>query len=116
MLTLTGIRAVPSQNFNTEIEQGTIFFNLYFRKTIEMWVTDLTFNDFSLNSIRLCNHYNLLDHYTNLIPFGLMVSVNGNKGYEPSLIDDFTSNRVTLNVLDQEEVLQIETVMGGLVE
>lgn len=114
MLTLNGIRAVPSQKFNTTISQGLISFQLYFRPTIKMWMIDITFNGFIVNSIRVCNSPNLLGQFTNLLPFGLMTSVGENIGYEPSLIDDFSSKRVTLNILDQSEISQIEEVYQEL--
>lgn len=116
MLTLNGIRAVPSQTFNTQIDQGIIYFQLDYRKAIEMWMLKVTFNDFVMDSIRVCNNFNLLDHYTNLIPFGIMIGVGKNFGYEPSLIDDFSSGRVTLNVLDQDELIQIDEVFRSLSE
>ena len=113
MLTLNGIRAVPSQTFNTNIDQGLIRFKLEFKPAIKMWFIDIEFIDFFVNSIRVCNSPNLLEQYTNLIPFGLSVSIS-QIGYEPSSIDDFTSERVTLNVLDQNEVEQIEQVYKDL--
>ena len=108
MLTLNGIRAIPSQTFSTVIEEGLITFNLYYKPTIEMWMIDVIFKTFSVYSIRVCNSLNLLSQFSELIPFGLMVSVGDNIGYEPSLIDDFSSERITLNILDKSEVEMIE--------
>lgn len=111
MLTLNGIRAVPNQTFRTVIEQGLIQFQLYFRPAIQMWMIDISFKGvFVVKGIRVCNYPNLLEQFTEIIPFGLMCSVGAEVGYEPSLIDDFSTQRVTLNVLNQEEIQQIEDI------
>lgn len=114
MLTLSGIRAVPNQIFRTAIEQGTIIFELYYRPAIQMWMLDLTFEDFIVKGLRVCNSPDLLTQFSNLMPFGLMCSVVSVSGYEPSLIDDFSSGRVTLNILDNDEKEQIEDVYKDL--
>ena len=116
MLTLTGIRAIPSQKFSTVIADGLITFYLYYKPTIKMWMLDMIFNTFSIYSIRVCNSLNLLSQFTELLPFGLMISVGNNFGYEPSLIDDFSSERITLNILDKTEMDQIENGYAELKE
>ena len=111
MLTLEGIQAVPIQNFRTPITQGTIIFKLYYRPNVRMWFIDITLGTFIVNGMRLSNQPNMLNQYSNTIPFGLYVQLlDADPGYEPILIDDFSSGRLALNVLDQDELYQIEAV------
>lgn len=114
MITLNGIKAVPSQTFNVTIPEGLVICNLYFRSAIGMWMLDVFFDEFEVYSIRVCNSPNLLNQFSEIIPFGIMVSVGDNLGYEPSLINDFSSERVILNVLDTTEMQQIEDTYSEL--
>jgi hypothetical protein len=115
MLTLEGIQAVPTQTFRTPIDQGIIISKLYYKPAIQMWFIDVTFNEFIVNGLKISVQANILNQYKNNIPFGINVQLlDADKGYEPVLIDDFSSGRVTLNILDQTELEQIDSVYEEL--
>lgn len=111
MNTLFGLRALASQTFNFSIPEGTIEFKLDFKPAIQMFMLDVIFKGLTINGIRVCNSLNLLEQYTELIPFGVQISTSPLVGYEPSLIDDFSSERVRMNILDQEDIDLIEEVL-----
>ena len=102
MLTIDGIRAIPSQTFRVPIDQGVIKIQLDHKPAIQMWFINISFgDDFEVNGIRLQNNYNILHQWTKLIPFGIYIQIPS--GIEPTLIDDFSSKRVIFNITDQDE-------------
>lgn len=73
----------------------------------ESWLFSISYGDsFTLNNNRLVYSPNILRQYKNIIPFGL--SVNTIDKSDPYFLSDFTSSRVELYVLTEEEVEQIE--------
>lgn len=106
MLTLTGINAVPYQIFRTPIDEGLIKFTLRYMPSVKMWYIDIEFNSFIAKSIRVCNSWNILDQYSDLIPFGLLVITID--GTEPLYINDFSTGRVEINLLSKAETDAVE--------
>lgn len=87
----------------------SVDFKLYFAPTQLSWYFDFTYNDIVSNGNKLSLGYNLLRAFKGLIPFGLLVEGDGN--IEPFAIDDFSTGRVKVYILNQEEVDQIESVV-----
>lgn len=87
---------------------------LVYQPATQRWTISVSRNDFSVNNINLCNHPNLLRDFREVIPFGLAcVSTDGG---DPVLIEDFVSGRITLYVLTQADVAEVETnIFGALV-
>ncbi len=73
------------------------------------WFYSFIYGDFTSNNRRLVNSPNMIRQFRNILPFGLACLVTD--GYEPVYIDDFTSGRVTLFVLNEEDVLETETLI-----
>lgn len=98
------------QQFNLIGDAGqNISFLLYWVPTQEAWFCDIEYNTFIVNGVQLTVSPNLLRNYRNLINFGIgMASVDG---YESLSIEDFITGRLTLYLLSQEEVQQIETLL-----
>lgn len=86
------------------LEDGTSFtFTLYFRPLQYGWFIDeLTYQDFVLYGLRVCNTPNLLHQYRNQIPFGLACFSSEKR--EPMLQPDFSSGASNLYVLSADEV------------
>ncbi len=106
MITINGLSATPLQSFNVPLDDGTIvYFTLRYNPAVQMWFANIEHEDFTLNGLRLCNNFNLLHQYKNIIPFGLFVEIVGES--EPLLINDFQSERVRLNILTAAEVEQL---------
>lgn len=106
MITINGLTATPYQTFRLKIPEGTIKFTAKYKAATQFWHLDVEFKDFILRGQRLVASLNMLCHYNNIIPFGLAVKVGD--GTEPFLVNDLSTARVELNVLDQAEMDSIE--------
>jgi hypothetical protein len=108
MTQILGLKASPLQTFtaNDPNGGGVISFTLYFRPRVQSWFMDISFKTFSMNGYRLCRSPNALWSYSNIIPFGLVVSTTDI--LDPFLINDFTSGRVILALLTSDEVAEVD--------
>lgn len=75
------------------------------------FITELTYNDFTVRGLRVVVSPNLLYQFKNELPFGLACYSVGNR--EPSLISDFASGAATLYTLDSDEVKQLARLISG---
>ena len=80
--------------------------SLRFCDVTSCWVYSIAKGDFVVQNARFCVSPNILRQYSNVINFGLMV-------YATDLIDpylqiDFTSGRIAVYVLNEQEVKDIE--------
>lgn len=100
---INNISAYPNQNINFVLADGTNFqMSLYYVPMQYGWfITNLTYNDFVLNSIRITNNTNMLYQWQNILPFGLGCFSPSQR--EPSQLQDFSSGASNLYVLSQEE-------------
>lgn len=91
---------------NLEDNQGSVEFFLYYAPTQYSWYYDFTYNDYTSNGNKVVLNVNALRHLKKIIPFGLMFQAEGN--IEPFKIDDFSTQRVQLYVLNSDDVNTIE--------
>lgn len=105
---LDGFTASPVQRFRTPVENGLAEMVLTYRPAVQMWFLDVTLRDVTIKNIRVCHSLNLLAQYADVIDFGLYVYPVDT--VEPGLIDDFSSGRIVLNILEKFEV---DLVEGG---
>lgn len=112
MITLGGLTATPFQTFRNKIPEGTIKFTAKYKSATQFWHLDIEFKDFILRGQRLVASLNMLDHYRNIIPFGLAVKVSD--GADPFLVNDLSSGRVELNILDSDELESLDEFYRGL--
>lgn len=108
MNTLTGLTSTPSQTFQVPIAEDVANITLNYRPSIQMWFIDITYQGIDIKGIRICHNLNLLAQYSAILKFGLYVEMDGS--VEPSLIDDFSTGRVKLNILDESE---LDTIKSG---
>ncbi len=102
MKTITSLKATARQYFKTPLATGQyVETTLRFLPAISQWVADVTYEDFELTGMRVCNSPNILTQYSEIIPFG--ISINVADGGEPFMIDDFSSGRATFSILSAEE-------------
>jgi hypothetical protein len=106
MLQIGGLLAVSFQKWRTPITDGIIEFKLTYRPAIQMWFIDITFGTFILKGMRVCESLNLLHQYKKILPFGLFVEIPD--GIEPFLINDFSTERIIINILDSTEKEEID--------
>lgn len=104
MFPVLGISEYPYQTRKLTLPDGKrITLTQQFRPMQYGWfITELTYENFTLNGLRICVSPNLLHQYRNQIPFGLACFSKGNR--EPTLAEDFQSGNVQLYILDEAEV------------
>ena len=114
MTQITGLTSSPSQGFNIPCPETrkTIYFSLYFSPRCQCWYFDVTYEGFTARGLKLVRGFNILSRHINTLPFGLAVAVSDN--FEPFLINDMTSGRVSLYLLTQQESLDVhELIIEG---
>lgn len=98
----------PSQTFTYNVDGGdTITFKLYYYPTVKSWFFDFSYEDYTCNGERIVLTWNALRHLKNIIPFG--VAFLGESKAEPYAIDDFSSGRISMYILSEDEVAEIES-------
>lgn len=95
------------------LPNGNIFtLTLYFVPMQAGWfINNLTYGEFVINGMRICNNPNMLYQWQNIIPFGLACFSTDNR--EPSLQQDFFSEASKLYILTQEECQQYQDYING---
>lgn len=107
MIKLTDLNDNAKQKFFLPLDlQEKVQFRLYFMPTQSAWFFDFNYKDREFNGNKLVLGANILRMYKNIIPFGLMVSADFH--IEPFKLDDFSSGRVKLYVLEKEDVSFVE--------
>lgn len=114
MLLVQQITSDALQQQNLVLDNGsTVLLQLYFRPMQYGWfINQLTWNNFTIYGMRICNSPNLLLQYSNQIPFGLACYSTNN--LEPQLAQSFSSGNSNLYILSQAEVQQyLEFLASG---
>jgi len=109
MQLLTELTDDYKQKYSITNEDNVTFdFLLEYSAIQEMWLFSISYDDnFTLNNHRLVYSPNILRQYKNIIPFGL--SVNSIDKSDPYFLNDFTTSRIEVYVLTEEEVKKIES-------
>ncbi len=88
--------------------------SLYFVPMQLGWfITNLTYGEFVLEGLRVCNSPNMLYQFRNQLPFG--IACLSSSGREPTLQQDFLSGATKLYVLDETEVEAYAEYLSGQV-
>jgi len=107
MKLLNKITSAARQKFRIIGENGErIDFFLTFMPTQSAWMFNVSWDDFSLNGAVLTLSPNCLRGFKNNIPFGL--ACVSDDSIEPSFVDDFSTGRVRLFLLNAEDVQTVE--------
>lgn len=107
MLFLNKITAEAQQKFFLTGNVGQrIIMKLRYMPTQMLWLMDIEYGDFKTNGIAVTSSPNMLRNYKDLIPFGL-ACVTGD-GLDPYYIDDFSSGRSAMYLLNAADVIEVE--------
>lgn len=111
MIKITGITSSPTQTFNIPdpITRKILYFTLYFSARCQCWYFDLVYDTFTAKGLKLVRGMNILSRHINVLPFGLTVAVSDN--FEPFLINDMVSGRVSLFLLTHAECLDVQDMI-----
>lgn len=108
MLQLTNLTSDPRQQFTIIGENGEIIPTyLFYCPTQIGWFMNISYGNFVANGLRLVATPNMLFQWKNIIPFGLMCV--SNDGYDPFYLDDFTTGRIKIYLLNSTDVPIFET-------
>lgn len=100
------------QKFEIPLDNGDIVdFSLYFYPTQYSWFFDFSYKNYTSNGNRVVLTPNALRHLKNIIPFGIAFLADG--FVEPFQLTDFSTGRVGMYVLNQDDVLEIESNIYG---
>ena len=110
MKQITSLIDSAKQNLTIVLDSGTnVPFDIRYIASQQGWFYSFTFGEFSATNRRLVVSPNCLRAFRNIIPFGLAcLSVDG---YEPIYQDDFSSGRISLFVLNEEDVAETEILI-----
>jgi hypothetical protein len=113
MKLLTELSNDYKQKHNIILENGESFdLTLEFIEQQEGWFYSIKYGDnFEVKGQRLVIGMNIIRKWKNLLPFGLGVMTEDLS--EPSFVDDFTSGRVDVNILNESDVEEIEEEVYG---
>lgn len=103
------------QKQNLILPDGSILsLTIYFIPMQYGWfITELIYEGFVLNGVRITNSPNILHQFKNQIPFGL--ACFSKSGREPSQKEDFSSGASKLYILTEEEVRYYSEQLSGQV-
>lgn len=108
MKQITEITSEARQLLTITTEAQDIFtLELNYSDLQQSWFYNLTFGDIIINGRKIITSPNILRTFKNVLPFG--ITVTSTDAGEPIFIDDFTSNRIALYVLEESEVTENET-------
>jgi hypothetical protein len=115
MKQLTIISDDPSQNFSFSLDDGSVVqasWNYVPGNPYGYWNYSLSYAvaNWAVNNQQIVNSPNLLRKYRNVIPFGL--SITTIDGYEIINQSDFVSGRASVFVLNPDDILAVETLIG----
>lgn len=107
MKQITTLTDEPKQRHQLVLDTNdTVDFRLYYSSRIQCWYFDFTYKELSVNCLKVVLSPNTLRNFRKLIPFGIGFDSQGL--VEPFQLDDFSSGRVQMYVLNSEDVETIE--------
>lgn len=110
ILTTLTENAYQSLSFVTE-EGEEVNLTFRFFPSQETWFVDIDSDSLTVHGIALQAFMNLLDPYHNMISWGLYVW--SKDGFDPWRVDDFTSGRIKVAVIEDFEYKVIEEFLDS---
>lgn len=107
MQKITNITNEPRQRMQLVLDNNeTVDFRLYYSSRQQAWYFDFTYKELIVNCSKVVLSPNTLRNFYRIIPFGIAFIAQGD--VEPFQLNDFSSSRVNMFVLNAEEVRLIE--------
>ena len=102
--------AYQSVTFDTK-EGERVKLTFRFIPSQETWFFDVESDSLTVYGLTLATFINLLDSYKNIISWGMYVW--SKDGFDPYKIDDFSTGRIRVAVLEDLENAVIEEFLNG---
>lgn len=110
MQIITSITNQPKQRMVLRLDNNeSVTMRLYYYQSQNSWYFDIDYNGRQNNGNKVVLTFNALRHLKRLIPFGIGFISDLNA--DPFTLDAFTSGKVLMVVLNQEDVQTIEEVI-----
>lgn len=107
MQQITTLTNEPNQRHQLVLDNNeTVDFRLYYSSRMQAWYYDFTYKDLTVNCSKVTLSPNALRNFRRIITWGLAFIANGD--VEPFQIDDFSSGRVKMYVLNSEDIQTVE--------
>lgn len=104
---ITTLTDYPNQRHTLVLDNGeSADFHLYFSEREMSWYYDITYKETTINGSKVVLTPNSLRQFKNIMPFGIMFWTDGY--VEPFKVDDFSTGRIKMGILSEEEVQQVE--------
>lgn len=105
MLQIENITEEVWQKHTIILENGELFtFELYFAsQQIAWYFKNITYQNFVLNSIKVVNSINLLNQFSQILPFGIACLSISDR--DPNQVEDFTSGYSSLYLLTEADLV-----------
>jgi hypothetical protein len=104
----TSLTQYPNQIHTIPLANNeTALIRLYYNARMQCWYFDLEYKEITINCIKVTIHPNILRQFRNILPFGICFLSDGY--IEPFEIEAFSHGRVSMGILSEEEVTQVES-------
>lgn len=101
------------QTTHVVLDDGSVVeIRLIYRPAIQRWQIDIIHPLLTMYGKTLCNHPNLLRQFRNTAGFGMACIMSD--GTEPNAIGDFLNGRAQIYILNEADILAIETDVFGM--
>lgn len=108
MQVITTLTNHPDQLHTLVLEDNdTATFRLFYCGRMQEWYFDLEYKDLVINGAKVVLTPNILRQFRKNIPFG--IAFFADSYVEPFEIEAFSSGRVSMGILNSEEVQEIES-------
>jgi hypothetical protein len=112
MRLITELKDIAKQKIKLILDDGTSAdMKLYYSQRTQCWQFDLAYNEKVINGGQLVLGFNILDQWSNILPFGVTVFSEDN--IDPFLLSDFVSDRIKMYILDKNDLLEVNNLIYG---
>ena len=112
MFQVQGITDAPQQNFNIRLEDNSLLsLSLKYVDSQNSWFYAISHPKLTLNYARLTSTFSLLYQWQNIINFD--ISVSSTDIYDPAFQTDFTTGRIEIYVLTQDDRIYLDSLITG---
>ena len=107
MNVITTLTNYPNQRHELVLEnRESADFHLFYSAREMSWYYDISYKEKTINGSKVVLTPNSLRQFKKVLPFGIAFYSDSN--VEPFSLDDFSSGRVKMAILDSSEVEQVE--------
>lgn len=109
---ITNLTNFADQVAQLQLPDGsTATMELIFNGATERWTMNVSYGTFTATQIGVCCYPNMLRQWEEILPFGIAFTTADQT--DPFDINDFVSGRVSVYLLNADDIATINTVVFG---